>query len=393
VSLERCPAAVYIRPVRIGIDATALPPQRTGVANYVFGLLQGLSRVDRGSAYVVFAKPMHVRQLAVDAPNFTFVPIELPARGLRLAWEQVGLPRQVRRHRLDLLHSPHYTMPVSHPAPSVVTFCDMTFVLHPELHQRAKRVFFPAMMRWSARHADRLITISESTGDDLVRLWGIDPDRVTAIPLAAGAEYRPAGPEAVAAVSARYGVRPGGYVLYVGVLEPRKNVDVLVAAFGRLAGRFPDLDLVIAGKPGWMYDRIFTQVESLGLRQRVKFPGYVPQDDLPALYAGARVFVYPSQYEGFGLPVLEAMRCGAPVITSNVSSMPEIAGDAALLVEPRDEGGLSEALARRAYDPAFAGELARRGAERATGFTWERCASETLEVYHRTLAGRNGRLR
>lgn len=377
--------------MRIGIDATALPLQRTGVATYVFGLLGGLAAVDSDNTYVVFAKPVHIAQFGISRPNFTLVPVDLPARGLRLAWEQVGLPRDVRRRGLDVLHSPHYTMPLRHTTRAVVTFCDMTFLLHPELHQALKRVYFPAMMRWSARKADRLVTISESTRDDLVRLWHLDPGRVTAVPLAAGAEFEPPAPERITEACGRYGLEPDSYILYVGVLEPRKNVDRLVAAFGRVAERLPGLDLVIAGKRGWMYDQVFAQVEALGLSHRVRFPGYVAKEDLPGLYGGARVFAYPSRYEGFGLPVLEAMRCGAPVVTTNVSSMPEVAGDAAVLVDPDDVAGLAEALLRVATDPALARDLARRGRERAGRFSWERCARETLEVYEQVVAGRNGR--
>ncbi len=388
----RAPPRTFSRElrVRIGIDATALPLQRTGVANYVFGLLGGLAAVDREHAYVVFAKRAHIAQLGIDRPNFQFVPIDLPSRGLRLAWEQAVLPRHTRTHRLDVLHSPHYTMPLRRAARAVVTFCDMTFLLYPELHQAVKRAYFPAMMRWSARHADRLITISESTRDDLARLWGVDPGRMTAIPLAAGAEYRPAAPEAIAAACARHGLRPGGYVVYVGVLEPRKNVDALVAAFGLAAERLQGLDLVIAGKRGWMYDRIFAQVEALGLAHRVRFTGYVAQADLPGLYGGARLLVYPSRYEGFGLPVLEAMACGVPVVTTNVSSMPEVAGDAALLVDPDDVAGLAAAIVRLVDDPALARELARRGRERAAGFSWERCAEETRRVYEQVGSSRQG---
>jgi glycosyltransferase involved in cell wall biosynthesis len=375
--------------VRIGIDATALPQQRTGVANYVFGLVRGLAAVDGDNSYVVFAKPHHIAELGVDRPNFRFQPVEFPARGLRLAWEQVGLPRHVRAERLDVLHSPHYTMPLRHAARSVVTFCDMTFVLQPEVHQPVKRMFFPAMMRWSARHADRLITISESTRDDLLRLWDVDPERTTAVPLAAGPEYRPVSADAAAAACGRHGLRPGGYILYVGVLEPRKNVDRLVAAFGQAGARLGGLDLVIAGRRGWMYDEIFAQVQALGLEDRVRFTGYVAQEDLPGLYGGARLFAYPSRYEGFGLPVLEAMRCGVPVVTTNVSSMPEVAGDACLLVSPDDVLGLADAMARLVEQPALAAELGRRGQERAAAFTWERCARETRAVYEQAL-GRNG---
>jgi glycosyltransferase involved in cell wall biosynthesis len=376
--------------VRIGIDATALPFQRTGVANYVFGLLRGLAAVDGDNAYVVFAKPAHIAQFGIDRPNFRFVPVEFRFRGVRLAWEQVGLPRRVRAERLDVLHSPHYTMPLRHAARSVVTFCDMTFLLHPELHQSIKRAYFPAMMRWSARNADQLITISKSTRNDLVRLWDVEASRVTPIPLAAGVEYRPASRDVVAATCHRLGLRPGGYILYVGVLEPRKNVDRLIAAFGLAGERLQGLDLVIAGKRGWMDQEIFAQVQALGLTQRVRFTGYVAQEELPGLYGGARLFAYPSRYEGFGLPVLEAMRCGVPVVTTNVSSMPEVAGDAGLLVSPDDVAGLADAMARLAADPVLAADLGRRGQERAAEFSWERCARETRAVYERAMGARNG---
>ncbi|MEO7985553.1 MAG: glycosyltransferase family 1 protein [Gemmatimonadales bacterium] len=374
--------------MRIGIDATAMPLQRTGAGNYIFNLIQALARVDRSNEYVVFAKATHEDELGVRRSGFEFVRREFAGRGLRLAWEQVGLPRQVRKHRLDVLHSPHYTTPLRHAASSVVTFCDMTFVLHPDLHQAVKRWFFPAMMRMSARRADRLIAISESTRDDLVRMWDVDPARIAAIPLAADSGYRPRSAEEVASACGKYGLHPGSYALYVGVLEPRKNVDLLVEAFGRVAAGMPGIDLVIAGRKGWMYDQIFAQVARLGLQQRVRFTGYVPNEDLPALYTGARLFAYPSRYEGFGLPVLEAMSCGTPVITTNVSSMPEVAGDGAVLVPPDDLDALAGALLRVSSDSALRDTLACHGLERAKAFSWERCARETVQQYERAFQGK-----
>jgi glycosyltransferase involved in cell wall biosynthesis len=374
--------------MRIGIDATAMPLQRTGAGNYIFNLIRALVRVDRSNEYVVFGKTAHEAELAMNEPNVRFVRRDFAGRGVRLAWEQLGLPGQARAHLLDVLHSPHYTMPLRHPTRSVVTFCDMTFLLHPDLHQAVKRVFFPAIMRLSARRADRLIAISESTRDDLVRMWGVDRSRIAAIPLAADTGYRPRSPEEIAETCGRHGLRPGGYILYVGVLEPRKNVDRLVEAFGRVAKELPGVDLVIAGRRGWMYDQIFRQVEALGLHERVRFTGYVANEELPALYAGARLFAYPSKYEGFGLPVLEAMSCGTPVITTNVSSMPEVAGDAAVLVEPDDVAGLAAALLRVSDDHALRNQLACRGLARAKAFSWERCARETIAVYEAAVRGK-----
>jgi glycosyltransferase involved in cell wall biosynthesis len=372
--------------MRVGIDATAVPLQRTGAGNYIVNLIRALGQVDGSNEYVVFGKAAHEEELSSNGSNIKFVRREFPGRGARLTWEQVGLPRQVRAHRLDVLHSPHYTMPLRRAARSVVTFCDMTFVLHPDVHQMVKRVFFPAMMRLSARRADRLIAISESTRDDLVRIWGVDRAKISAIPLATDAEFRPRSPEEIAEACGRYGIRPGAYILYVGMLEPRKNVDRLVEAFGLVASQLSGVDLVIAGRRGWMYDQIFARVEGLGLQDRVRFTGYVLSEDLPALYGAARLFAYPSRYEGFGLPVLEAMSCGAPVVTTNVSSMPEVAGDAAILVAPDDVAGLAAALLRVSADDALRADLACRGLARAKAFSWERCARETIAVYEAALA-------
>jgi glycosyltransferase involved in cell wall biosynthesis len=372
--------------VRIGIDATTLKEQLTGVGNYVVQLIRALARTDRTNEYVVFTPSLQAEALGVERDGFQVVWCDFAGRGTRLVWEQVGLPALVRRNRLDVLHSPHYTMPLMHSACSVVTFPDLTFVLYPKLHQPLKRVFFPAMMRWSARHARRIIAISESTKRDLVQTLGVPGDRISTVLLAADAEYRPTAPARVAEVCARYGLRAGEYLLYVGVLEPRKCIDQLIDAFGRIAPAANSLQLVIAGKRGWMYDQIFAQVAALGLEERVRFPGYVPRADLPALYSGARAFVYPSRYEGFGLPVLEAMSCGTPVVTTNVSSLPEVAGDGALLVDPGDVSGLAAALARVVHDASLRQELSCRGQVRAASFSWERCAKDTVRVYEEAMA-------
>lgn len=373
--------------MRIGIDATSLPAQLTGSGNYVFQLISALNRIDTTNQYLVFTSTPQAAALGVERDGFRVLRHDFSGRGMRLVWEQVGLPALVRRHRLDVLHSPHYTMPLRHSARSVVTFHDLTFLLYPELHQLAKRIFFPAMMRWSARHAKQIIAVSESTRRDLVRMLGVSLHRVTTVLSAADTYYRPAPAVEVAKVCARYGLKPGEYLLYVGVLEPRKCIDRLVEAFGRITPTAGGLTLVIAGKRGWMYDRIFAQVTALGLQDRVRFPGYVPRADLPALYSGARAFVYPSRYEGFGLPVLEAMSCGTPVVTTNVSSMPEVAGDGALLVDPDDVPSLAAALARVIHDARLREELSRRGLARAAGFSWERCARETLRVYESAVNG------
>lgn len=378
--------------MRIGIDATAIPLNRTGAGNYIFNLVQALATIDQHNQYVIFAKSQHISEFGLSQPNFDVVSVDLAARPLRLLWEQIGLPLKVKQLQLDILHSPHYTMPILKSSRSVVTFCDMTFHLLPEMHGRTKQLFFRSMMRWSAHHADKLIAISESTRRDVVRILNVAPDRVAAVPLAASLGYHPLPAAHVAEVCARYDLEPGRFLYYLGVLEPRKNVPVLIEAFATLVKDFPDIPLVIAGKKGWMYEQIFQRVIELGLAQRVRFLDYVPDTDLAPLYNGARVFVYPSQYEGFGLPVLEALQCGSPVITTNISSMPEVVADAAILVPVDDVMSLASAIRRVLIDDELARDLSRRGLERAMAFSWQRCAAETLAVYQ-SLYSTSKRLR
>ena len=375
------------RALRIGIDVTAMPRPRAGAGNYMYRLVEALLRLDTAHAFVVFAGPSDRDAWGVPTPPHRVETVAAAARVVtRLVWEQVRLPMAALRLRLDLLHSTHYTSPLALRVPSVVTFCDMTFVHRPDLHVRVKRLLFPLLMRASVARARRLIAISESTRRDMLATYALDPVRVVTVPLAAGPQWRPLPADRVRDAASRYGLTPGGYVLYVGVLEPRKNVPRLVEAFARLAAARPGLVLALGGKRGWMADAVDVAIQSAALGDRIRLLGYVPDADLPALVGGASVFVYPSLYEGFGLPVLEAMACGAPVITTNVSSMPEVAGDGALMIAPDDVTALSSAMARVLDDRAFAADLGRRAMAEASRFSWDRCARETVEVYEGCVA-------
>jgi glycosyltransferase involved in cell wall biosynthesis len=375
------------RRLRIALDATAVPPLRTGAGNYILQLARALPRVDPGNEYLVFVDRAQADQFAADAPNLRLVPTRLHGRPQRLLWEQLRLPRAVRLAQADVLHSPHYTMPVVKAARSVVTICDMTFFLLPHLHQALKQRFFRPMIRWSARHADRVITLSDSARSDLLRLLPVPPERVATVPLGADEQFRPLPPGEVAAACARLGLRPRGYLGFVGVVEPRKDVPALIEAFGRIARDFPDVLLAIAGPAGWGHAEATRRIGALGLAGRVRLLGYVPQADLPAFYNGARAIVYPSRYEGFGLPVLEAMKCGVPVLTSDVASLPEVTGNAALLVRPGDVEALQGALRRVLGDDELARDLAARGRARSAAFTWEACARATAGVYRAACEG------
>jgi glycosyltransferase involved in cell wall biosynthesis len=371
--------------MRIGIDATALPPQLSGAGNYIVNLTNALVRLDNANEYVLFVKPIH-RALFVPNERVQIDSVDLTNRIQRVAWEQMVLPRLARQSDLSVLHSPHYTMPLTLGCASVVTFHDMTFFLYPAMHKLYKRFFFCSMIHLSARRASALIADSESTRQDIVKILKLDASKVTTVPLGVSPSYRPIDEKtALERIKSKYHL-PDKFVLYIGMLEPRKDLPTLVRAFKTLIEQGSMHKLVIVGRKGWMYDDLFRSVASLDLTERVVFTGYVPEEDLPLLYNAADVFVYPSIYEGFGLPVLEALACGTPVITSNISSMPEILGEAGILVKPEEADGLADAMSRVTQDGELRKRLVRQGLERAKLFTWDRAAQATLAVYERAVS-------
>lgn len=373
--------------MHIGFDATALPNLPVGAGNYIIQLARALAQQPDIDRLTVFVQRRRQALMGLDTAvpdRVQLVPVaDLPV-GPRLLWEQIALPRLVKSLGIELLHSPHYTQPLAPPCRSVVTFHDMTFLLFPHLHTRPKRLLFPGYIRHSARRADALIADSESTRQDAMRLLHIPPEKITAIPLGVRAEFRPVHDvEAQNLLRQRYAL-PEKFILYVGALEPRKNLPVLLDAFRRAAANLPGYHLVLAGRLGWHYQAILEQMKGPGLRERVRHIGYVSDSHMPTLYSLASVFVYPSAYEGFGLPVLEALACGVPVVSTRVSSIPEIAGEAAILLPPGDVPALEQALVALADDD-HRQELARRGPARAALFSWERCARETIQIYRHIL--------
>lgn len=372
--------------MRIGIDATALPPRPVGAGNYIIRLVRTLASLETEYEFVVFAQESGAALLDIrerDCLQLVTLPDQSPGR--RLVWEQVSFPGLIRRERIDLLHSLHYTRPLRLPCASVVTFHDMTFFLYPQLHTRAKRLFFPLAIRYSARHADALISVSESTRQDAIRLTGVEPDKIFSVPLGVSEDFHPTSdPAARNKIRERYHL-PEDFILYVGLVEPRKNLPLLIKSYKALAGRGISLPLVIVGRFGWMYQEVLDLVDALGIKEVVQFAGYIPQDDLPIVYNLASLFVYPSLYEGFGLPVLEAMACGVPVVATSVSSLPEVAGEAGLLVPPGDETALTQAMQAALTDPDVRQQLTEKGPQRASQFTWKRTAQSTLKVYQHVL--------
>ena len=357
----------------IGIDASrAVAARPTGTEVYSQRLLSAL--LELGSSH-------RFRFYLREAPPTDAFPLaELRVIPLPRLWSHLRLSWELLRHRPDVLFVPAHVLPLAHPAPSVVTIHDLGYLHFPETHPWQQRLYLDASTRWSARHAHHLLADSQATKADLVSYYHVAADRVTvAYPGVDPALAPVRRPEQIAAAKARYGIT-GDYLLYLGTLQPRKNLQRLIEAYAALLETQGEgaPNLVLAGRLGWLYDELFTRAARLGLAGRVHFCGYVAEEHKAALLSGARAFVFPSLYEGFGLPVLEAQACGCPVLTSDTSSLPEAAGEGALLVAPGDMAAIAAGLARLVADGDLRRSLAARGLENVRRFSWGACARTVL---------------
>jgi glycosyltransferase involved in cell wall biosynthesis len=304
-------------------------------------------------------------------------------------WTHLRLSLEIAVHPPEILFVPAHVLPLVHPRHSVATVHDLGFMYYPEAHRAADRRYLAWSTAWNARRSAAVLADSQATRADLVREYRVAESKVHVVYLGRDEGLAPVRERAALdGVKARYGIGKR-YLLYVGTLQPRKNLSRLVEGFARLATtpEMLDVQLVLAGKRGWLYEELFSEVRRRSLEGRVLFPGFVAEDDLAALYSGALGYVFPSLYEGFGIPVLEAQACGVPVMTSNNSSLPEVAGDAALLVDPADVDAIADAMLRLATDDALRAELVKRGLANVKRFSWEKCARETLEVLESVAAG------
>lgn len=353
-----------------------------GVHQYIDHLLHYLPQADSGLRYTAL--------LGKSAPVLDARFAQCRSRwptdraSVRVIWEQVAQPWIARKIRADLIHAPAFVGPMLTSCPTVVTIHDLSFLRFPALFRPANRLYLKVMTRLSARRAQCLIAVSAYTADETAHLIGVPRERIAIIHHGVDPAFRPLPAAEVAAFRQRCGL-PEQFVLFVGTLEPRKNLTRLVEAFARI--RDGRIKLVLVGGKGWYYESLFARVEELGIGEDVMFAGYAPNAELPLWYNAAIALAYPSLYEGFGLPIIEAQACGTPVLTSNVSSLPEAAGDAALLVDPYDVEELATGLNRLLHDAALQKELRERGLLRASQFTWLRAAQETARVYRRALNG------
>ncbi|MEX2158398.1 MAG: glycosyltransferase family 1 protein [Dehalococcoidia bacterium] len=359
-----------------------------GAGVYTYQLVRALANAPGTHRLAIFARPGLFDDLAEQHENVHVVHVEPASRGGRLAWEQAVLPLLLRRMRIDVLHSPHHHTPVAAiGVRRVVTFHDVTFLLLPERYPLARRLYMESVTRAAARIARAVITPSQTVREEVVRRLGVPQERVVTVYEAAAPQYTSASSDDIGRARWKYHL-PNEYLLSVGSLEPGKNRPRLIRAYARLRERGLESPLVIVGQPAWQYEAEYELVARLGLSEHVKFLGYVPDEDLPALYSGATVFVFPSLYEGFGLPLLEAMACGAPVITSQGSATQEVAGDAALLIDPRDTDAIERAIDQLISNRWLRSDLRTRGLEQAKKFSWERAARDTLAVYQIVAAQR-----
>ncbi len=363
--------------MRIGIDISRLSVSaRTGTEHYTFELLRALAYIDHYTAYTLYSNGVPAA-LPPLGTNFSLRRIAFP----RL-WTQVRLSIEMHRHPPDVLFVPAHVLPVQHPRYSVVTVHDLGYLVFPHAHTALRRLDLHFSTLWSARQAHHLIAVSQATREALISSYGIAPEKITVVHHGVGQRFQPiTDTHVIEQVKQRYGIT-GRYILYVGTIQPRKNLVRLIDAFAWVAREdgVEDVRLVIAGKKGWLTETIEQRTIEQDIADCVCFVGYVPDADMPMLMSGAMAFVFPSLYEGFGMPVLEAMACGTPVLTSTTTSLPEVAGDAALLVHPYDTHAIADGVARLLADESLRATLRTRSLEQAACFTWEQCAEKTRTV-------------
>ncbi len=373
--------------MRIAIDAHSVGTKLGGNESYATNLIEALAQIDRDNQYTVYVtKREAVERFSNRWPNFS-VRSTLPHTPfIRIP---LTLSAELRRNPVDVLHV-QFTSPPFSPCPVVVSIHDLSFEHLPETFKWRSRKQLRSTVRRSAREAAHVIALSEFVRNDLIETYALNPAKVSAIPLAAPAHFHPVhAEEELQRVRQTYGIS-GEYILTVGAIQPRKNLERLVAAYALLRKSRADAPkLVLAGKRAWLYDETLSTIKELNLGDSVILTGYVPESDLPALYSGAICFIYPSYFEGFGLPPVEAMKCGAPVIVGNQTSLPEVVGDAAVLVDPFDTDAIAAALDRVISDSDLRAQLRVKGLTRADLFDWQKTARQTLAVYKKAANHRS----
>ena len=363
--------------MRIGIDAHMVGTKETGNETYICSLVNALAKIDKENKYVIFVSDRNIaKNWRLKNVNFIFDLVS-PLNLLRLGFQ---FAIKVRKHQLDIMHFT-YHLPLFCSCKTVVSIHDICFKRYPQFFSVRNKYLLPILGKWSAHKANAVITLSNSSKKDIEKFYGINSDKILVISLAANENFFRVDRNALSSVREKYQI-DGGFILAIGNIEPKKNLVSLIRAFSRVVAQGSlHHKLIIVGKAQFQKWNVLQEVVNLGIADRVVFTGYVEDKDLHGLYAAADLFVYPSIYEGFGLPVLEAMACGTPVITSNTSSLPEVVDNAAILVDPYDIEGLEKAIYNVLKNPSLQEKMRVKGFNRARSFRWINTASMTLGVY------------
>lgn len=371
----------------VGINAHLLAGQadyrRAGIHTYIAQILRRLP--PDGIAYTVFTGP----DVSLSAESrLTLINSRWPThkRALRIAWEQSVWPLENMRRKIDLLHSMAFVTPLLNRIPAIITVYDLSFMHHPERFPRAQRLYLQTQTQRSVTRAQRIVTISESSRADVHHFFGVPLEHIEVIYPGVAERFAPVSAETLATFKVKTNP-PERFILHVGTLQARKNIPTLIDAFSHLQDQ--SIHLVLVGGKGWLYDDIFARVTELGMSNRVHFTGYVADDVLPLWYQSADMLVFPSVYEGFGLPIAEAMRGGTPVIAANTSSIPEVAGNAALMFNPHDSAELAHCMQSVLNDATLRATMSNNGQKQARKFTWTSAANKTAALYHSVAAQNN----
>ncbi len=376
---------------RIGINTRYLQRRMSGIERYIVELINHLEKVDKTNTYFLFFNknaPIPDLQKSKNfVNNVSLFPTK--SRIMRIIWEHIFLIYEIKKNNLNLFHGPAFFVPLvkSNNCKYVITVHDVTFIKYPQTFTLGTRLYYTVLFPRSLHVSDAIIADSFSTKNDIIENYDIEEKKVKVISLGVSENFlRKREHEQTERVKREYQL-PEKYFLFTGVLSPRKNVEIILSAFKKVKDQkqYNDYKLIIVGRKGWLYENIFRKAKDLNLKEEVRFIDHVLEEDLPVLYDLAQCYLFPSLYEGFGLPILEAMACGCPVITSNVSSMPEVAADAALLINPLNEDELVTAIKKINEDPACARNLREKGYEQVKKFSWEKTAQETLKVYQELL--------
>jgi glycosyltransferase involved in cell wall biosynthesis len=376
--------------VRIAIDYTAAVNQRAGIGRLVRNLVASLVALDTEDQFILMhSSPNPGAEVRVPAAaNVVISEFRFPERWMTILWHRLRVPLPVEwaTGPVDIFHAPDFVLPPVRRAQRVLTVHDLAFLLYPECADARLREYLMGVVPRSVRAADFVVADSANTQNDVICLLGADPARTAVVPGGVEPRFHPASAEAVADLRARLGL-PEPFILSIGMIEPRKNWQGLIRAYSMLRARqsLPHR-LVLAGPRGWLSDVVFEERDRSPFRNDVIFPGFVADDDLPALYTAADVFAFPSFYEGFGLPPLEAMACGTPVVVSDAASLPEVVGEAGLTVPAADTAALADALERALLDDDLRARLRADGLARAATFTWSAAAEALLAVYRQVIA-------